>query len=226
MSSNRKLADLKEAKYNPRVISQTRLDNLHKSLQTYGDLSGIVFNIHTKTLISGHQRLSQLKSNKIPTKIVTKKVTDEFGTVAEGWVIAKTPAGTIRLPYREVKWSDKKAEMAANVAANAHGGDFDRTKLGVILEALSKDKKFDIDTIGLDPLSIRGLLPKLPDVEYGTEEGDSFAEYGEDSFNFDHECPKCKFQFNSKGTPQNKKEVVKEEPKKVKKKKVIKSSKK
>ncbi len=226
MSSNRKLADLKEAKYNPRVISQTRLDNLHKSLQTYGDLSGIVFNIHTKTLISGHQRLSQLKSNKIPTKIVTKKVTDEFGTVAEGWVIAKTPAGTIRLPYREVKWSDKKAEMAANVAANAHGGDFDRTKLGVILEALSKDKKFDIDTIGLDPLSIRGLLPKLPDVEYGTEEGDSFAEYGEDSFNFDHECPKCKFQFNSKGTPQKKKEVVKEEPKKVKKKKVIKSSKK
>lgn len=226
MSSNRKLADLKEAKYNPRVISQTRLDNLHKSLQTYGDLSGIVFNIHTKTLISGHQRLSQLKSNKIPTKIVTKKVTDEFGTVAEGWVIAKTPAGTIRLPYREVKWSDKKAEMAANVAANAHGGDFDRTKLGVILEALSKDKKFDIDTIGLDPLSIRGLLPKLPDVEYDTEEGDSFAEYGEDSFNFDHECPKCKFQFNSKGTPQKKKEVVKEEPKKVKKKKAIKSSKK
>lgn len=197
MSSNRKLADLKEAKYNPRVISQTRLDNLHKSLQTYGDLSGIVFNIHTKTLISGHQRLSQLKSNKIPTKIVTKKVTDEFGTVAEGWVIAKTPAGTIRLPYREVKWSDKKAEMAANVAANAHGGDFDKDKLGALLEAISKDKNFDINIIGLDPLTIKTLMPKMPALEDedGGSDSDSFEEYDGDSFEFEHTCPKCSFKF-------------------------------
>lgn len=195
MSSNRKLADLKEAKYNPRVISQTRLDNLHKSLQTYGDLSGIVFNIHTKTLISGHQRLSQLKSNKIPTKIVTKKVTDEFGTVAEGWVIAKTPAGTIRLPYREVKWSDKKAEMAANVAANAHGGDFDKDKLSALLEAISKDKNFDINIIGLDPLTIKTLMPKMPALEGEDEVSDSFEEYDGDSFEFEHTCPKCSFKF-------------------------------
>lgn len=193
--TKRKLTDLKEAKYNPRVISKARLDNLHKSLQTYGDLSGIVFNVHTNTLISGHQRLSQLKTNKIPTKIVAKPVKDNFGTVAEGWIVAKTAAGEIRLPYREVKWSDKKAEMAANIAANAHGGDFDKDKLGVLLEAISKDKKFDISVIGLDPLTIKTLMPKMPDIESKGKAEDSFEEYDGDSFEFDHTCPKCSFKF-------------------------------
>lgn len=206
--SKRKISDLREAAYNPRVISEKRLDNLHKSMNTYGDLSGVVFNAHTKTLVSGHQRLSRLRKKGVKIKFDIRKVTDEFGTVAEGHIVATTDAGTIRIPYREVKWSDKKAEMAANVAANAHGGDFDRGKLGSILEKLSSAKGFDIDTIGIDPLSMRSLLPKMPNAGGGDkDDNESFQEYGEDSFDFEHQCPKCKFQFNSSSASKPKKKA-------------------
>lgn len=208
MGAVRKLSDLKEAGYNPRVISKKRLDNLHKSMTTYGDLSGVVFNVKTKTLVSGHQRLKPLRDAGIKTEIKTKPVTDKFGTVAEGYVIAKTSSGELRIPYREVSWGDKKAEMAANIAANAHGGDFDRAKLGTMLAALEKGKSFDIDVLGLDPLSVRGLMPKMPTVEGkgGDDDGESFQEYGEDSFDFEHQCPKCKFQFNSSSASKVKKD--------------------
>jgi len=212
------IKDLREANYNPRVISAKRLDNLHKSMTTYGDLSGVVFNRKTKNLISGHQRLKPLRDKGVKTKIVTKPIRDEFGTVEEGHIIAKTSAGTLRIPLRIVEWSDKKAEMAANIAANAHGGDFDKSKLGVLLEKLDAGKTFDIELVGLDPLSVRNLLPKMPTVSKGStsadeddeDSGESFQEYGEDSFEFEHTCPKCKFQFNSSKTP---KKPAKPEPK-------------
>lgn len=203
MSKKRELSDLREAGYNPRIISKKRLDNLHTSMNTYGDLSGIVFNIHTKTLISGHQRLAGLRENA-KTKIETKSVSDAFGTVAEGYVIAKTEAGILRIPYREVNWTDKKAEMAANIAANAHGGDFDQAKLTVLLDKLQVGKKFDVDLLGVDPLTVKKLMAasNVPTLRAGgdgmddEDEDSAFPEYGEDSFKFDHECPKCKFQFN------------------------------
>ncbi len=194
------LKDLKEAGYNPRVISDKRLGNLAKSMSTYGDLSGVVFNTRTKTLISGHQRLKTLRMAGIKTKIVTKKVKDNHGTTEEGYILAKTESGELRLPIRLVSWSDKKTEKAANIAANAHGGDFDREKLGALLRDLETSKQFDIDTIGLDPLSLRGLMMKngvdLPGSKGGAGGGE-FQEFDEDSFEFQHTCPKCSFQFNT-----------------------------
>ena len=194
-----KLSDLKEAAYNPRVISSKRLANLAKSMTKFADLSGVVFNRRTKTLVSGHQRLKVLREAGIKTKIVTKKVKDKHGTVEEGHILATTEHGEIRLPLRIVDWSDKKTEMAANIAANAHGGDFDRAKLGAILAKLEPGKKFDIDLIGLDPLSIRTMLPALEAKVGKSSDGDSdgsFQEFDEGSFDFQHVCPKCKFQFN------------------------------
>lgn len=193
-----KLSDLKEAKYNPRVISSKRLENLAKSIIQYGDLSGVVFNKRTNTLISGHQRLKTLREAGIKTKIITKKVKDKHGTIEEGFIHASTEHGEIRLPLRVVDWTDKKSEMAANIAANAHGGDFDRAKLGAILAKLEPGKKFDIDLIGLDPLAIRTLLPAVggKDKDTGEDTGGSFQEFDEGSFEFQHVCPKCKFQFN------------------------------
>ena len=202
--SKRKIEELREADYNPRIISTKRLENLNNSLNTYGDLSGIVFNVHTKTLISGHQRLKNFRSNGKNVRIETKQVTDAFGTVAEGYVVVKTDAGTLRIPYREVKWSDKKAEMAANIAANARGGDFDNGKLAILLDKLQTSRKFDVDVLGIDPLTAKKLLAtvNLPTLKNGqvddSEDDDaSFPEYGEDSFDFEHTCPKCKFQYNT-----------------------------
>lgn len=191
------LKDLKGADYNPRVITDKQLKNLGRSMSRYGDLSGIVFNKRTKTLISGHQRIRTIRESGYKTKIVTKPVSDTYGTVSEGYIAVKTEEGVIRIPFRVVDWKDKKAEKAANIAANAHGGDFDKTKLSILLEELAKDKKFDVDLIGLDPLTVRTLMPKLPDMESSGSKGskDSFTEYDGNSFEFECECPKCGYQW-------------------------------
>jgi ParB-like chromosome segregation protein Spo0J len=191
------LKDLKDADYNPRVISDRQLKNLGRSLARYADLSGIVFNKRTKTLISGHQRVRTIREAGFKTKIVTKPIKDDYGTVEEGYLAVKTDDGVVRIPLRVVDWKDKKAEKAANIAANAHGGDFDKAKLSVLLEELAKDKKFDVDLIGLDPLTVRTLMPKLPDVESSGSSGgkDSFTEYDGSSFEFECECPKCGYKF-------------------------------
>lgn len=198
--STLKLSDLKEAGYNPRFISDKRLTNLSKSMGKYGDLSGVVFNQRSKTLVSGHQRLKTLRVAGVKTQIETKKAKDKFGTVAEGYIVAKLDSGELRIPLRIVDWSDKKVEMAANIAANAHGGDFDKEKLGAILKKLENGKEFDVDTIGLDPLSIRGLVGKvdvLGEGGSGNGSGGEFQEFDEDSFDLEHTCPKCNFQFNT-----------------------------
>ncbi len=197
------LSDLKDAGYNPRVISDKRLANLSKSMALYGDLSGVVFNDKTKTLISGHQRLRTLREAKAKTKIVLTKSKDDRGTIKVGHIEASLDGTTIRIPLRVVSWSDKKAEMAANIAANAHGGDFDKAKLGTLLAKLQKGKQFDVDVLGLDPLSIRGLLanvnlPAIGDSGPETDARGEFPAYDENSFDFNQCCPKCGFQFSAK----------------------------
>jgi hypothetical protein len=193
------LKDLRGADYNPRTITDKQLKNLGRSMERFGDLSGIVFNKKTKTLVSGHQRIRSIREAGYKTKIETKKVKDKYGTVEEGYLFAKTESGTIRIPLRIVAWSDKKAEKAANIAANAHGGDFDKDKLSVLLSDLSKDKKFDVDLIGLDPLTVKTLMPKMPTIgeESDGDEGEEvdFKEYDGDSFELEHQCPKCKYRW-------------------------------
>lgn len=191
--SKRTLKDLQEASYNPRTISDKKLENLKQSIGEHGDLSGVVFNVKTKTLISGHQRLKTIRRKGVRTKIDTHPVKDEFGTVAVGYIIALTETGTVRIPYREVSWSNRRAEKAANIAANAHGGDFDREKLSELLVDLAEDKSFNMDLLGLDPLTVKTLMPPMPNVEDGEEE-ESFAEYDADSFEFEHQCPKCGYR--------------------------------
>lgn len=71
--------DLKPAGYNPRKISKEKLAALKKSLEEFGDLSGIVFNIRTQTLIGGHQRTKNLDPS---WPIVKESQTDKTGTVA------------------------------------------------------------------------------------------------------------------------------------------------
>ncbi len=43
------IKDLKPAAYNPRKITDAQLARLKKSLEEFGDLSGIVVNVRTQT---------------------------------------------------------------------------------------------------------------------------------------------------------------------------------
>jgi hypothetical protein len=184
---NLTVKNLKPAKYNPRTITGARLEKLNQSLNTFGDLSGIVYNIKTGLLVSGHQRIKTL--GNIKTKIVQSPFTDAFGTVSIGHVEAKTENGVIKIPFRAVNWSSTR-EKAANIAANAHGGNFDKEKLALVLADLENVKEFALDIVGLDPLTIKSLKIGTDDMPPTKE----FKEFGSD-LKTEHECPKCNYKW-------------------------------
>ena len=185
--------DLKEAKYNPRTITNARKEALKHSMSSFGDLSGVVFNVRTKTLISGHQRMGTIAG--YPSKIVQEKHVDKHGTVSVGHIEAKTDKGVIRIPYRAVDWELIK-EKAANIAANAHGGQFDREKLKKVLASIENSKAFNVEITGLDPLTLKQLRVKDEDKDnVGKGENGGFQEYGTDTVETEHQCPKCSYRF-------------------------------
>jgi len=97
-----KLSDLHAAAYNPRSITPDSLSGLSKSLQTFGDIAGIVMNRRTGNLVTGHQRISAIRQ--------------QFGDLefTDGQIV--TPTGEA-FPIRYVDWPITK-EKAANIAAN------------------------------------------------------------------------------------------------------------
>lgn len=146
-----KVKDLKPAGYNPRKISPEKLAALKKAMEEFGDLSGIVFNTRTQTVIGGHQRIKNLDPS---WPIIKKAQTDKTGTTAAGYI--ETPHG--RLTYREVDWPEIK-EKQANIAANQHGGEFDDELLAEILKEIkTEDPLLDFSLIGFDDEEIHKLF--------------------------------------------------------------------
>jgi hypothetical protein len=173
--------DLKPAGYNPRKISKAQLERLKKSLQEFGDLSGIVFNVRTQTLIGGHQRTKNLDPS---WPVIKEPQTDKTGTTAAGYV--ETPHG--RLTYREVDWPEIK-EKQANIAANQHGGEFDEELLKNLVEEIKlEDPALDIELIGFDENEFAVIMQKLDDHDMPD------AGSGQEKTIMTN-CPKCGFNY-------------------------------
>lgn len=202
------MKDFRGADYNPRVITDRKLQNLSDSYLQFGDLSGIVFNASKKrrVLISGHQRIKTVSAAGWTHKIETSKVKDKHGTIERGFLVATSPSGeVISIPLRIVAWDDTKCEMAANIAANAHGGDFDKVKLAKVLDKLDTNySSFNINLMGLDPLTVK-TLPSAIAMESGSGSSSAKQNGAEGQFKtFDEEsigsqlkcdCPRCGFKF-------------------------------
>ncbi len=157
-----KIKDFKRAKYNPRKISKEALAALNKSIEEFGDLSGVVINEKTNTIIAGHQRLTTISDKK--TKIITSKLKDEFGTVKVGHIeVQKDNGDKFLIPLRVVRWDTRK-EKLANIAANNHGGEFDNQKLGKLLAELKNDK-FDIELSGFTSGEVDNFIRRSIDPE-------------------------------------------------------------
>jgi hypothetical protein len=153
-----KIKDLNPAAFNPRKISDEKLEMLGKAMQEFGDLSGIVVNLKTGNLIGGHQRVKHFNPS---WPIKKHKQTDSTGTVALGEI--ETPFGL--WSYREVDWPEKK-ELAANIAANQHGGEFDEQKLKDQLIEIN-DGSIDMALTGFDTVEISDLLgDPISDLKY------------------------------------------------------------
>ncbi len=140
------LNDLKSDAANPRKLSEDAADGLSHSLQQFGDISGITFNLTTGELVTGHQRVSQLKS--------------KFGSVAIEPINAdrgliKTPAGEFLVRF--VRWS-KARQRAANVAANSEriSGTFDDSLATYLLD-VADDIREEMPTV-LDDVLLSAYL--------------------------------------------------------------------
>lgn len=171
--------DLKPAPYNPRKISDWKLEALGKAMREFGDLSGVVLNTTTGRLVGGHQRIKQFDPS---WKIVKEPHQDGVGTIAQGYI--ETPFG--RWTYREVKWDEPK-EIAANIAANEHGGEFDIPGLVDLLTQLDTGD-FDMSLMGFSPEELENLM---------TGSGPEKMNVKEDDFDADAEAEKI-------GTPETK----------------------
>lgn len=204
----KKIADLKGANYNPRYITTKQLDALKKSIEQFGDLSGVVFNVSSGVLVSGHQRIKSISGKK--TQIVKTAVKkDAQGTVAIGHIHVTEEGGVVtKIPYREVQWDNKLQEMAANVAANAAGGEFDQAKLGSIMAKLEKGK-FDIELTSIDNWTMAKAIGKHKksggdgdedakgsNQSAAGEDDEDFAVIDPKAMSFTHSCPKCSYQWN------------------------------
>jgi hypothetical protein len=94
---------------NPRKITDEAAAGLRASLKRFGDLSGIVYNRGTGELVTGHQRMDQIRAEFGERDV---EVVDE----AAGLYGIRVD-GEHYFPVRVVDWSQAK-QRAANVVAN------------------------------------------------------------------------------------------------------------
>ncbi len=119
------LQELRPWVSNPREIGKEEFAGLKVSLEEFGDLSGIVFNVRNQSLVCGHQRVVAIQ--------------ERFGNAVriEGNVII-LPTNE-KFIIRFVDWDEAK-HSAANVAANSQHLSGNYTKeLVPLLDTLDKN---------------------------------------------------------------------------------------
>ncbi len=119
-----KIKELKASKNNPRTINDYQKETLEKTMDEFGDLSGIVFNEESGNLIGGHQRRFVMPED---SEIIIEHEYDpptDKGTTKEGYVLYKGE----RFKFRQVRFDEVK-EIQANLVANKGGGSWDHQML-------------------------------------------------------------------------------------------------
>jgi hypothetical protein len=134
------LPDLSPAPYNPRRLAPEAAAGLTRSLQEFGDIAGITWNARTKRLVTGHQRLAQLRQlhgDRLRIEIRPGEEDERAQLVA--------PDGST-WAVRIVDWPEER-EKAANIAANNPliGGEFDLELLAPLLE---ETRAWNLDLAG------------------------------------------------------------------------------
>lgn len=136
---------------NPRRISKEEYAMLEKTIDRFGDLSGIVLNTTTGELVGGHQRVKLFQSTNAQIEVAQRlDQPTKRGTIAIGFVVLDGE----RYAYREVVW-DKATQQAANIAANRIGGEFD-------LEVLA-EVTYEIQQANPDLVELTGQTQKEVD---------------------------------------------------------------
>ena len=135
----RRLGEIQEADYNPRMIETESMRGLMNSIDEFGDLSGVVVNVTTGNLVSGHQRLKAINADDMEI-IIDRESHDSKGTVAWGHFDYDGERFNIRF----VEW-DEITEKAANLTANNPEiqGQFTKAVNPILMELRKNYDSFD-----------------------------------------------------------------------------------
>ena len=127
------ISDLTPADYNPRKDLQpgdTDYDKLKRSLSEFGYVEPVIWNKTTGNIVGGHQRL---------------KVLADLGYKTVDCVVVEL---------------DETREKALNVALNKISGDWDNSKLALLIADLDASD-FDVELTGFDESEIQQLIGSL-----------------------------------------------------------------
>jgi hypothetical protein len=154
-----KLKDLAKNPANPRMITPERAEMLKDSLEEFGPLDGIVYNRARKELVGGHQRGTLHPDAEVVTEKRYEPPTKK-GTTATGYVVL---ANGERITFREVHWPEEAKHLAATVAANKQGGEWDRGKLQEVILHLDT-LNYEIQRTGFTMTEIENLVAPVVHV--------------------------------------------------------------
>ncbi len=171
------LNQITPANYNPREISNKELQRLTSNLEKFGLVDPIIINLKNNKIIGGHQRYRAIEElyGNVELDLI------RLGTI--GWVFFD----------KDLQIKNEEYEKALNLSLNKISGEWDRNKLGDLINDLEEDE-FDMDLTGFTP------------TELSVFDDDSEIEFNPEIFMFDEqpviqsliECPKCKHSFRSK----------------------------
>lgn len=148
------ITDLTPAEYNPRKDLQPgdpEFDKLKRSLDEFGYVEPVIFNTTTGHIVGGHQRLKALAS---------------LGYDKIECVVVEL---------------DETREKALNIALNKISGDWDTSKLALLIADLDTPD-FDAELTGFDDTEIAALIGSLDEGEVTDDDFDLTAALEEASF--------------------------------------------
>jgi len=108
-----KISKVKLAPFNPRKMSDNTRKALKASMDSFQDISGLVWNANTGNLVSGNHRWTELK-NAHGESLELQRLEEPLD---EFFMVFGTGEFTGYI-LREVDW-DEETEIAANIAANS-----------------------------------------------------------------------------------------------------------
>lgn len=144
---------------NPNRLDPADKKRMARSLDEFGDLSGVILNRRTGLLVGGHQRVDVLAGAEVQAEDLPAPEPD--GTVARGWLVKSGK----RYALRVVDWDETKAH-AALLAANRFGriGKDDDAALRALLDGLEAEG-FDMELAGYTAEALAETVAKMKEME-------------------------------------------------------------
>ncbi len=176
-----KLSDLAEWQRNPRTITDEAMAGLGKSIESFGDVSGITWNKRLGALVAGHQRVKQLREHANGQEVPIQMLSPELGIM-----VVAGKAFSVRI----VDW-DEATHAAAAIAANSRhiAGEWVDADLSALLGEVQELTPDMFGELRFDVLAAEFPMPE----EVVAPE--SFPEVGED-LETEHTCPKCGYKWS------------------------------